>query len=895
MLTETAGTRFYRALLRALPPEFRSRREDEMVHTLQMCRRDGPGGLVGAAVFWFRILTDYLSLFVRSWTSVVMRRTIDRKNSRGSMLDSIGQDVRLALRMLRKSPGFTLVAVVTIAVGIGGSTATFSVINGALLRPLPYGEPEQLVAIFATGNNGPRVASSSNEMRNPTSPANFIDWKQYADFVEDMTAAQPWNPVLTGTETPNRLSGLKATAELFQLLKVSAALGRTFGASDVENPNVIVLGHGMWKSVFGGREEVIGSSVSLDGEPFVVIGVMPAGFRFPPFWAVEADMWVPLVFDAETGAPRRAAFLRVFGRLQEAVTLERAQSGMDLIATALEERYTWANEGIGVNVEYMSEPALSEVRPMVFAIAGAVGLLLLIACSNVANLLLSRASARHVELAVRSALGASRGRVARQWLTESLVLAMVGGGLGALLAWVSIGPLSILVTALMPVTAVIELDVRVLVFSFAVSLLAGTIFGTVPALQAASTQPAMALRSSKTVGGARRARVALITAEVALAIVMLVGAGLLTRTLRQLINHDPGFNTEGVVTMDLSFGSSASAEYSKRLTTYEVLLNEIRSIPGVEAAGLVNHLPVGSDIWRTPFNAVGGASVGEEGLAVMRVAGQGYDRAMGLRLLRGRWFNGTERTDSERVVIVNETLARSTWPSGEALGRRICLGSGEDCQIATVIGVYADAGQWVLRRDVSPEVYYPLAQDPTTWNTDISLVLATPLVSAGLLEAVRDRVRSIDPAVPITNVRSVERILSDQVNRERTSVILMVALASSALLLSAVGLYGVISYLTALRNREIGVRVALGAGRVQILRMVAWDGVVMAAPGMLLGVGGSLLLGRLVESLLWQVQPNDPLTITGVLVLLMGVLAVATLLPALRAARTDPAVVLREE
>lgn len=812
------------------------------------------------------------------------------------MFESIGQDVRLAWRVFRRNPGFTVVAVATIAIAIGASTTMFSVINGALLRPLPYGVPEDLVAIFQTENNGSRVAAASTESRNPTSPANFADWRRNAGFIEDMTAAHPWNPVMTGTDTPSRLSGLKATPSLFELLRVPARIGRTFGPDDIANPNVIVLGHGMWKSVFGGREEVVGTRVGLDGEMFEIIGVMPPSFRFPPFWAVDADMWVPLVFDPETATARRAAFLRVFGRLVDGTAVTSAQAGMDAIASGLEVQYEWANAGIGVNVEPLQEPGVSSVRPAVFVLAGTVGLLLLIACANVANLLLSRAWSRQAELAVRSALGASRARVARQWFTESLLLGLMGGSLGVFLAWLSIGPMSGVVQDLLPVTTVIEIDTTVLLFALGVSMASALVFGTLPALQASADHIGTTLRAGRTVGSAKRVRVALITAEVAVAVVTLVGAGLLTRTMTQLVSHDPGFRTQEAIVMDLAFGASSQADLAQRLLVYDVLLDEVRALPGVDAAGLVNHVPIGSDIWRTPFNRADVPPVAGEGpLTVMRVAGQEFDRAMGLEMLRGRWFNGTETAESDRVVVVNQTLASTTWPASEAVGEQLRLGADEDSPIATVIGVYADASQMALRREVSPEVYYPLSQDPTPWNTDVSLVIAASVINPGFMTAVRDRIWSVDATVPVSNVRTVERMLADQVNRERTSMVLMVSLAAIALLLCAIGVYGVLNHLATLRNREIGVRVALGANPSRILGMVSLDGVMMTLPGIVIGIVAALLLGRVMRSLLWQVQPGDALTLTVVVGVLIAVSVVATLVPAVRASRTDPASVLREE
>jgi putative ABC transport system permease protein len=852
--------------------------------------------------FWMRILVDLSVLSLRAWSGRMLSGARHgAENRSGTFPTEVATDVKHSLRLLRRNPSFSLVAVGTIALGIMGATTAFTVVNGALLRPLPYGDPDGLVALFQTESNGPRLAAPamSGSQRNPTSPGNYLEWKRdAAELVDLMTAARPWNPVMTGMDRPARLDGLEATYELFELLEVQPLLGRTFTGADVGSPNLIVLSYATWQGAFGGTTDVIGLKVNLDGEGYEVIGVMPPVFKFPPFWAVEAGMWVPLELGPEAQQQRRAAFLRVFGRLRPGVTLPVLAERMNAIAARLEDDYSWSNAGIGVNVETLSEPALSAVRPTLIIITGAVAILLLIACTNVANLLLSRATARQSELAVRASLGAGRGRLVRQWMTESLVLALVGGATGMLLSVWLTRPMSLLVADLLPVTAVLEVDLKVLAFATVVSVAAGVLFGTVPALLASRSSFGVSLRRGRTLtGSSKGVKTALVTVEIALAVTMLSGAGLLTRTFLSLLRHDPGFSQTDVVAYDLSFGASHNGAFGDRLATYGTLLEEVTSLPGVRAAGLVNHLPVGSDLWGTRYliQSRPTPAEGEEPRATFRVADIGYADAIGLRLLTGSWFDGSETADSDPVIVVNQKLADDAWPDRPAVGERVRLGRDDTAPVATVIGVYADVGQGALTEEVKPELFYPISQDPTAWNTDVTLVISGSNVDGSLVDAVRQMVWDTDADVPITNVRTIEAILRHQSAREKTSMMIVGGLALAALILSAIGLYGVLSYLTSQRSREIGVRVALGASSGRILRNGLGEGFLMVIPGFLLGIGGSLVVGRLLESLLWQVRPGDPLTLAAVSVLLGMVSLAATIVPVRRASLIDPAVVLREE
>ena len=808
-------------------------------------------------------------------------------------LDRLLQDVRYGLRQLRRNPGFTLTAVLTLALGIGANTAIFSAVNSVLLRPLPYRDSDRLVAVF---NHEKRMG----EPRNPTSPFDFHQWQQNRVF-EAMAAATPWEPVLTGYDRPDRLDGLRASATLFQLLGAEAALGRTFREPDGEigSHRVVVLGHNIWQRRFGSDRALVGRTLLLDSEPYTVIGVMPPGFRFPPFWAVDAEFWAPLTFTPDE-RNRRARFLRAFARLKPGVTLAQARSEMDGIARRLEQEAPQSNKSVGVTVEPLQEPVVHGIRPVLVALLGAAGFVLLIGCANIANLLLARASVRSREFAVRMALGASRARLVPQLLTESLLLALLSGAAGLLLGVWLLGALRGMMAESLPRIVEVQLDWRVLAFAFAVSLLTAIATGLAPALQAGRGGLVDALKSGtrQTSGGSSRLRGGLVVSEVALAVVLLAGAGLMLQSVWRLANLDPGFRREQVLTAEISFAGERYETVEQQFHLVNNVQQRISALPGVEAAALTNHLPIGGDVWRFQF-VVDGQPLppsDQMPLAVYRAATPGLFRALGIRLVRGRDFSATDTPGSEPVILVNETAARRYFGGEDPVGKRIRLG-GLDSKLPwlTVVGVTSDVRQGALAEDVPPEMYLPYAQQLTEFYRNTTLVVHTRGETAPLEKAIQQVTWDLDANLPVTRIRTIEQILEGEVRLPRRQGLLIAAFAGVALLLAGIGLYGVVSYMVARRTQEIGVRMALGAQRGDILRLVVGQGMGLVTLGLSIGLAGAWMLTRWVEGLLFQVSPTDPATFAAVSVLLGLVALLACCMPARRAVRVDPMTALRQE
>ncbi|TDI11722.1 MAG: ABC transporter permease [Acidobacteria bacterium] len=811
-------------------------------------------------------------------------------------MQTFGQDLRYGLRMLRSNPGFTLAALLTLALGISVNTTMFSLVNGVLLQPLGYADSGRLVAVFEN-------EYLLGEPHNPASPANFLDWQSQNHVLEDMTAAHPWSPVLTGRDRPDQIAGLKSSASLFDLLGVPAAHGRTFVHQDGEpgQPPVVVLGHALWQQRFGADPGLVGQSLTLDGADFEVVGIMPVGFEFPPFWATGAQLWTPLVLDAEQAELRGARFLRVFARLRPGVSLEQARSEMTTIAQRLEQSYPDKNTGAGITVEPLQEPVVAGVRPAMLVLMGAVGFVLLIACTNVAGLLLARAASRRNEMAVRMALGASRLRIVRQLLTESILLALVGGTAGVLLSVWGVEFLVALSPENIPRIGEIHVDGRVLGFGLALSLLTGIGFGLVPAWQASRCEINVSLgQGSQRWGTARRGRLRsfLVVAEVALSLVLLLGAGLMIRSFASLQAFDPGFATSQVITASLPLAGSRHVEPQQQNLLFDQVLERLRSTPGVEAAGLINHLPVAGDQWRTRFVAEGLPVPAEVDIprAVYRVVTPGYFDAMRIPLLRGRVFSRRDRADSNLVIIINEVLATRFWPGQDPLGRRLKVGRPDsDDPWRTVVGVVGNTRQQHLTGEVQPEWFFPYTQNlyPDYLNT--SLVVRSQAAAGSGAQLVRDAVWSVDPSLPVADVRTVEQILGAAVSQPRFNTWLLGLFAGLALVLSVVGLYGVVSYMVSCRAREIGVRVALGAQRRDILRLVLGQGMSLALVGILVGLAAGLALVRLLAGLLFQISPTDPVTFVGIPLLLALVSLLACYIPARRAAGAEPLAVLRQD
>ncbi|MEM7354439.1 MAG: ABC transporter permease [Acidobacteriota bacterium] len=797
------------------------------------------------------------------------------------------RDIRYAVRSLLRAPGFTVVAVLTLALGIGANTAIFSVFNGVLLRPLDYPQSDHLVAVF-------------DGYRSPTSPANFLDLREQSERVEQWTAAHPWSPVLRGEERPEQLQALKATPSLFDLLGVDAALGRTFRPSvDAANEQVAVLGHALWQRRFGSDPEIVGRALSLDGADYVVIGVMPAGFEFPPFWATGAELWVPLVFTPEQQEDRQAGFLRLFGRLVPGADLHAARSEIKSLAGRLASAYPEVNEGLELTVEALMEPVVGGVRSALGVLLGTVGFVLLIACANVANLFMVRASARRGEIAIRSALGAGRANVLRQLLTESLVLALVAGGLGLLLGLWGLEALVALAPENVPRLAEISFDGRVFAFSLMIALLTGGLFGLFPALSVLRSDLRDALRegsrqvAERRGGGARRA---LVVAEISLSLILLVGAALMLQSLARLWTLDPGFRTANVLTMDLSLAGSEHEPAERQGPFFDQLVAEVGALPGVTGVGLINHLPIGGDIWRLPFQIEGrpAPSPSESPRATVRTISPTLLATMDIPVLTGRGFDQRDRADSQPVVLVSQSLAERYWGQEPVVGQRIRSG-GDEAEWLTIVGVVGDVRQWELSEDITPGLYRPYSQNPFAWFTQTSLVMQTAAEPAALVSTVANRIWELEPNVPIAQIRTMNEILAGAVWRQRFNASLLALFAGLALVLAAVGIYGVMSFSVLRRRSEIGVRMALGAGRRQILQWVVGQGLWITACGLVVGLLGAAALSRFLGSLLFEVPVTDPRTFVAVSVLLAFVALVACYLPARRASRLDPLSSLRSE
>ena len=808
-------------------------------------------------------------------------------------VSEIARDVRYGFRMLRRSPGFAAVAVLTLALGIGANTAILSVVNAILLRPLAYADPERLVVLLHRGYN-------------PVAPANFLDWKSRTRSFETMGAAEAWAANLTSGDTPEKLSALRMTPEILPMLGVSPLAGRFFSADEASagRDHVVLLSHGLWKRRFGSDPMAVGSAITLNGESYTVIGVMPPDFAFAPFWATDAEMWAPLDLSKRAGN-REGSSLRVFGRLRSGVSPASAAREVAAVTAVLEREFPGTNRD--VRVMPLQEKVVGNVRPVLLVILGAVALVLLIACANVANMLLARSSARRREIALRAAIGAGRGRLIRQLLTESVVLACVGGAAGvALGAWglkalLAVAPESI------PRLHDVRLDLRVLFATLGVALLTGIAFGLAPALEASATRISGALKEGGAAGAGReggRIRRVFAGLEVAVALVLLVGAGLMIRSFVALQRIDPGFDPRGVVTLEVSVTGTAQAEPGRRAVLYPQILERFRALPGVRAAGAINHIPIAGDIWGLPY-LVEGRPIprpGETPTATYRAVMPGYFETMRIPILRGRDVAAGDTADAPGVVLVNEFLARRTWPGEDPVGKRIAFdGSDDNPAWLTVIGVVRNVVRAEWSDEPEDEAYLALAQRPALMNSRhpqeayASFVVRTDGDPAALAPSLRAAVRDLDPTLPVSAVQTMREVVWQANGRARFQTWLLAVFAAAAALLAAVGIYGVMSYAVSRRSREIGVRMALGARPGEVLRLIVGQGMGVAAAGAAAGLAPALVLTRLMRSLLYGVPPTDLATYAAVGGGVLAIALVASYVPARRAARIDPAAALRAE
>lgn len=824
-------------------------------------------------------------------------------------METLRQDLYFALRTLTKSRGFAALAVLTLGLGIGANTAIFSVINAVLLRPLPLRDPDRLVQLFET-----EAAPGHYPLTGP----DYLDWQAQNQSLEG-TSLYTWPRLVnaSGAGEPEQAAVVATQANFFSLLGIPPVLGRAFlkGEDQAGQNHVAILSYGFWERHFGGRKDAVGQNLELNGEKYAVAGVMPAWFRF----LASADIWVPMDMSLKNLGPRGQHQYRALGRLKPGVSVSRAQAEMQTIARRLEKQYPDSNEKVGAMVVPLKEQLVGNSRPQLLVMLGAVGFVLLIACANVANLLLVRATGRHREIAVRRALGAGRGRIVRQLLTESVLLSLLGGVFGLALAWGCVHVLAGAESAPIPRPNPLGLDGTVLLFTFAISVLVGVLFGFAPALQVSQLQLSEELKSSAqavlTPSGRRRIlRDALVVGEIAISLALLIGAGLLLRSFAKLREVNVGVQPEGVLTMDIVLPPKKYSTIEQQSAFYQQLLDRVKNAPGVQAAAVASELPLqgGSNGYITVEGQPNPAF--EATLVEWNYITTDYFRTLGIPFLKGRNFSdqdfqdtadGVRKIDAvfqsgkiqvpagfKAVAIINQAMARQFWPDQDALGRVFKLGGMFP---VTVIGIVGDVKEWGLRQPVIPQAYFPLPAALDEPGRSLSIAVKSAGAATGPLAMVRDQVHALDSSLALFRVRTMDEIISESMASTSFQMFLLGFFALLAVLLSAVGIYGVMAYAVTQRTHEIGIRLALGAQGREVLRMVVGQGAKLALAGVAVGLVGALAVTRVMTSLLFGVGSRDLLTFAAGAGLLTAVALLACYVPARRAMKVDPMVALRYE
>jgi putative ABC transport system permease protein len=811
---------------------------------------------------------------------------------RTNLLSDLSQDLRFGVRMLLKNPGFTVIAIIALALGIGANTAIFSVVNAVLLRPLPYKNPERLVMVWEDN-------SKQGFPRDTPAAPNYLDWRDQNHVFEGMAAMVDISVNLTGTGEPERIDGRRVSGSLFELLGVQPQLGRIFRSEEDQlgANGVVVLSHGLWQRRFGGDPDVVGKPINLNGKSFTVVGVMPRTYQFP---TRTDQFWIPIAFDAKEAKQRGNHYLEVLARMKSGVSLQQAQAEMTTIATRLQQQYPETNTGIGAVVTPLHEHLVGDIRPALLILLGAVAFVLLIACANVANLLLARAAVRQKEIALRLALGASRTRMTRQFLTESVLLSALGGSVGLLFSVVGLNLLKRFIPPNISQVQAIGIDARVLVFTLLISIATGLLFGLAPAVQMANSDLNDTLKETGRDSAAgrhgNRIRGFLIISEVAVSFLLLIGAGLLINSFIHLRHVDPGFRSEKLLTMKIVLPETRYPDKQGRSLFYDELLRRIETLPGVVTAAVATDLPL-----TNTGNSLGIAMEGRADPApdrmpiiITRVVSPGYFKTMSIPLLDGRVFTEGDKSDSPPVVIISETMARRFWPNEDPLGKRIKVGRSTSSRPwLTVIGVVKDVRQYELIIEPKPQMYVSYQQ--AEFFEPRALVIRANFDPLSLAGTVRQTVWEIDKDQPVSDISTMEEVIADSVARQRFSMWLLGIFAGLALVLAAVGIYGVMSYSVAQRTREIGIRMALGAQRSDVLKMTIGGGLRLVLMGAAIGLVAALVLTRVMSSLLFGVSPTDPLTFVSISIVLISVAVLASYVPALRATRVDPMFALRYE
>ncbi|MGA9769112.1 MAG: ABC transporter permease [Blastocatellia bacterium] len=805
-------------------------------------------------------------------------------------METLLQDVRYSLRMLVKKPSFTAIVVLALAIGIGANTAIFSVVNAILLRPLPYKNPDRIAMIWM---NNPKLGVAQDWHSYP----NYVDYKEQNQVFEDMAAFNDRSYTLTGTGEPVRVMGAVTTANLFSVIGADPAQGRAFSVEEEEpgKGTVVILSHGLWQRRFGGDAGILGQPISLDGTTRTVIGIMPAGFAFPQ---KETELWVPLVVSPQRKQARFGFSLKSVGRLKPGVTVAQAQSDMGAIGDRLDEQYF--HSGYSANIVSLHEQETGKVRPALLVLLGAVAFVLLIACINVANLLLARAAAREREIALRTALGAGRARLIRQLLTESGLLAFVGGMAGLLLAYWGLKALIALSPGNIPRLEQVGIDGRVLGFTFAISLVTGFVFGLVPALQASKPDLNETLKEGGrgSAGGTkgRRVRNLLVIYEIALSLILLIGAGLMIRSFIQLQKFDLGFNPNNLLTMKVQVSGSKYREEKPVADFFQQIIQRMQTVPGVESIGGTSSIFLSDTPSSTGFSIEGRPVFTEaESIEVpLDAVTTDYFKVMGIPLMKGRVFDDHDQIGSPLVVIINETFARRFFPDEDPLGKRFMYGQpdGNNPPWMTIVGVVADVRRTGFDKEVRPETFLPQNQQPDGTLTIVARTASNP---ASFANALRSEVWAVDKDQSVFKIETMDETLSEMTSERRFNMLLLGLFAAVALILAAVGIYGVISYSVTQRTHEIGIRMALGASARDVLKLIIGQAMQMAFIGVGLGLVASFFLTRLMSSLLYGVSATDPVTFTVISLLLAGVALGACAVPARRALKVDPMIALRYE
>jgi putative ABC transport system permease protein len=801
-------------------------------------------------------------------------------------MDSLIKDIRYGFRSLWKRPGFTVIALVALALGIGANTAIFSLVNAVVLRPLPFPESDRLVWVWGNIRTGSNRASIS--------PADYLDYREQNKTFENLAATfgLPMPVNVTGNGDPERLNASAVTGNYFQTYGLTPALGRGFTLDNekIGQERVAVLSHDLWQRRFGGDPGIINRTIVLDGKATQIVGVMGRDVSLPQ----TADLWVPLNFDDPEMKMRKAHFLRPIGRLKPGVSLTQAQADLDLIATQLEKQFPDSNTGWNTRLVSLREQLLGGSRTYVFILFGAVGLVLLIACANVANLLLVRAAARQKEIALRTALGASRLRIIRQMITESVLLAIMGGALGALLARVGVELLVTLSQDSLPPTVTVRVDATVLLFTFLISLVTGLLFGLAPAFRTLQVNLIESLKEGVRGAGEttlrNRTRSLLVVFESAIAVVLLICAGLLVRSLIALQHVNPGFDANNVLTMRLDLARNKYDTPEKTANFLTELQARVSSLPGVETVGLITELPMSGRLNDLPFTVEGRPPVASDQAfgADFRRVNQNYFSALRIPLMRGRNFTEQEVRQGDDLVIVSQQLVNAVFPNEEPLGKRLIMSIGDTRY--EIIGVVGDIQHRSLAGQPQATMYFPSIQSGIN-----NLVIRTKSDPLSIAAGVRKEVNAIDRDQPVAAVRTMTSWVDESMSLQRYRTTLLVLFAVLAMVLAATGIYGVMSYTVAQRTHEIGVRMALGARQRDVMTLVVRQGMMLAVIGVALGLIGAFLLTRVMTTLVFQVTVRDPITFIAVAALLIAVAFVACFVPALRATKVDPLVALRYE